>query len=453
MATATSIPPRAQPADLTAEQIFERTKVRELRLSRLLVFYISIGLLFMLLPGTFLGVWNLISISGRRAAESISPAWIQAHGHAQVMGWIGSFILGIGYYSIPKLRHGSRPFALGIAWVSGVLWMAGVLLRWFANVYLWNWRALLPLSATMELAAFLIFFRAVSQHKPEDSGKSKLEIWIFVVVAGTVGLLLTLLLNLSACIWLAVAGPTPAFPQAFDQRFLMVAAWGFMVPFVWGFSAKWLPTFLGSHDVNNRLLATAAAVLVAGVGCGLAGWFRTATVLVAVATPLAVLALGLFSPALRPPKTKGVHASFPVFIRSAYIWLVIAAALGIWAANAANPAGIWGASRHALTVGFVSMMVFCVGQRVLPAFSGMRLLFSSKLMFAGLLLLTFGCALRVSGEVLAYQEVLSAAWLWLPYSAVLELLAVSLFAVNLIVTFTKKPAPQARLEQVRAAKL
>jgi hypothetical protein len=112
MATATPIPPRVQQADLTAQQIFERTKVRELQLSRLLMFYISGGLLFMLLPGTFLGVWNLISISGRRAAESISPAWIQAHGHAQVMGWIGSFILGIGYYSIPKLRHGSRPFAL-----------------------------------------------------------------------------------------------------------------------------------------------------------------------------------------------------------------------------------------------------------------------------------------------------------------------------------------------------
>lgn len=60
----------------------------------------------MLLPGTFLGVWNLISISGRRAADSISPAWIQAHGHPQVLGWIGSFMLGVGYYSIPKLREG-----------------------------------------------------------------------------------------------------------------------------------------------------------------------------------------------------------------------------------------------------------------------------------------------------------------------------------------------------------
>ena len=92
---------------------YEQTKVREVQLSRVLMFYIVGGLLFMLLPGTFLGVWNLISISGRHAAESVSPSWIQAHGHAQILGWIGSFILGIGYYSIPKLRRGSRP---GRAW-------------------------------------------------------------------------------------------------------------------------------------------------------------------------------------------------------------------------------------------------------------------------------------------------------------------------------------------------
>jgi len=116
MANVTSIPLTVDRADLTADQIVERTWVRELQLSRLLMPYILSGLLFMLLPGTFLGVWNLISISGRRGAENISPAWIQAHGHAQAMGWIGSFIIGICYYSIPKLRHGSRPFALDTAW-------------------------------------------------------------------------------------------------------------------------------------------------------------------------------------------------------------------------------------------------------------------------------------------------------------------------------------------------
>jgi hypothetical protein len=58
--------------------------------------------------------------------------------------------------------------------------------------------------------------------------------------------------------------------------------------------------------------------------------------------------------------------------------------------------GFWGASRHALTVGFVSTMILAVGQRILPAFAGMRLLWSSRLMFVGLFLLTVGCGLRVT---------------------------------------------------------
>jgi hypothetical protein len=116
----------------------------------------------------------------------------------------------------------------------------------------------------------------------------------------------------------------------------------------------------------------------------------------------------------------------------------VAALLGVWAAFTSNAHGIWGASRHALTVGFLSTMVFAIGQRVLPAFSGMKVLFSTKLMLAALALLTLGCALRVSSEVLAYQELVHSAWSWLPVSAITEMTAVTLFAINLILTFTSK---------------
>jgi cbb3-type cytochrome oxidase subunit 1 len=91
-------------AKLSPAEMFEQARVREISLSRLVMAFVSAGLVFMLLPGTFLGVWNLIQISGRASVAAISPAWIQAHGHAQVFGWIGSFILGIGFYSVPKLR-------------------------------------------------------------------------------------------------------------------------------------------------------------------------------------------------------------------------------------------------------------------------------------------------------------------------------------------------------------
>jgi hypothetical protein len=93
--------------DSKTKSNMDRAIVREQSLSRMLMTYIVTGLAFMLLPGTFLGVWNLIKISNRDEAESIAPAWIQAHGHAQLFGSVGTFILGIGFYSIPKLRTDS----------------------------------------------------------------------------------------------------------------------------------------------------------------------------------------------------------------------------------------------------------------------------------------------------------------------------------------------------------
>lgn len=429
------------------EQIFEISRQREVQLSRMLVAYIGTGLAFMLLPGTFLGVWNLIKISAHTGPGSISPAWIQAHGHAQILGWVGSFILGIGFYSIPKLRR-ADPFAMSAAWLCFGLWTGGVAMRWLANVYLWQWRALLPVSAAMEIAAFFIFLHSVSGHRPaslQPAARTKFEAWTLVVMLGTFGFLISLILNLAGVLWVATSGSSPAFPHAFDQRFLVLITWGFLVPTVWGFSSRWLPTFLGLKKSDWRLLLGTAAVNTTAVAIALAGKFLVSTLLLLAGTLLVSVALGVFERSQQNAKLNGVHSSFPVFIRIAYGWLLVAASLGIWAVTSGDPSGgIGGASRHALTVGFVSTMVFAIGQRILPAFSGMRLLFSTRLMFAALALLTVGCVLRVSSEVLAYPGFASWAWHLLPLSAITELTAVFLFALNLSFTFLQRPAPQLR---------
>ncbi len=304
---------------------------------------------------------------------------------------------------------------------------------------------LLPLSAVLELAAFVIFFRTVSGHRPQGKGndnekeKGKLDEWVWVVIAGSVGLLLTLLINLGATLFLALRGASPELPADFDQRFLVLQTWGFLVPFVWGFSAKWLPVFLGLRPVRGRVLLLAVAVNSAGVIVAMMGWMRAAVLLLLGGIIVAIGALRFVEPTQQPAKVKGVHTSFPVFVRLAYAWAVVAAALGIWASWVEDSHGIWGASRHALTVGFLATMVFCVGQRVLPAFSGMRLLFSTKLMFLALLTLTAGCLLRVSSEILAYEGFAHWAWSWLPVSALTEMTAVTLFAVNLFATFAQRP--------------
>jgi uncharacterized protein involved in response to NO len=422
----------------TPQQIFEVTAARELRLSRLLIAYIASGLFFMLLPGTFLGVWNLLAISSHRSVETVSPAWIQAHGHAQVFGWIGNFILGIGYYSIPKLRR-MKPFALWAPWTSLGTWFLGVTLRWIAGVYEWHWRALLPLSAGLEMAAFLIFLPIVSGHHPEGGDqKPKLDQWVLVVIAGCIGWFSALLINLVSAVFLAWRASSPVLPHDFDQRFLILQTWGFLVPFIWGFSAKWLPVFLGLRALRSRQLLWAVGLNAAGVIAALFGLIVSSTFLLLAAFSFAVYALRLFEPSERAPKIKGVHASFPIFIRVAYGWALLSSVLAIWAATTSNSAGIWGAARHALTVGFVALMVFCIGQRILPAFSGVRVLFSTKLMFAALASLSIGCLLRVSSEILAYQGFAHFAWSWLPVSAITELIAVTIFAVNLALTFLTK---------------
>lgn len=414
---------------------------RERARSRALVAFVSTGLVFMLVPGTLLGVWNLLQIGARGGASFVPAAWLQAHGHAQVFGWIGTFILGIGLYSIPSTVL-PAPRLLRRTWACWSLWTAGAGMRWATGVYAWHWRLLLPASAALELAAFLIFLRLAAGHRSAEGGMGA---WVRVVLAATAGMAATLVMNLALAAAAAWRGNDPAIPHGIDQRFLVLAAWGFMAPFVWGFSARWLPRLLGLAEPRPRALGAAVAFNTVGVVLALANVIGAAMVLLLAGAVSVTVAIRLFEPAIGPAKTRGVHASFPAFVRIAYGWMIVGALLGVGAAAWDTSGGLWGASRHAFTVGFIAMMVFVIGPRMLPAFAGVRALWSPRLMFGSLALLTVGCALRVASESFAYQSNAPIAWAILPISGLVELGAITLFAVNLGVTvlFGEDIAPAA----------
>lgn len=427
-----------------AETAAQAAISREKALQRLVTAFISAGLVFLLLPGTFLGVWNLIAISASRSAHSLSSPWIQAHGQAQIFGWIGTFVIGIGFYSLSKMGR-LTPFAVQRGWQSWALWVCGVGLRWVTGVYGWHWRVMLPLSAGLQLAGFLLFFWTVRKHKPSQLAgvapqPRSPEVWMRLVIASTFAFLIALLLNLAAALCASFVASSPALPPAADRHLLLISAWAFLVVSVWGFNARWLPVFLGLRQPHARGLLIALTILIAGVIAGVAGALVLSGVLLLAACLVAIRSLHIFERSVQPPKLNGIHPSFPYFVRGAYVWLVIAAALSICVPLFDRNGGIGGASRHALTVGFLATMVFAIGQRVLPAFCGMHVLFSKKLMFAALSLLNIGCLLRVASEIPAYERNLALAWSILPVSAVIELTAVALFATNLIVTFLRPPA-------------
>ena len=407
---------------------------RERRRSFMLRAWIFSGLFFMALPGTLLGFSNLMAISAHHGAADLPTTWIEGHGHAQVFGWIGSFILGIGFYSQPTCRTTTIPLT------SFGLWTAGVAMRWVANIYSWHWKILLPLSAGFELAGLLLFIVTASRHKLPESSQGKrvrrpMELWMISVLAGTTGLAVAVIFNLAECIRLSNGGANPSFPHILDQKYLVVLGWGFLVPVVWGFSARWLPTLLAIERPYPKAFRLALLLNIAGVLFGVMGWIALGAAMLAAGAIAILPALHLTQRTSGTAKVQGIHPSFPIFIRVAYLWLIIAGSMTVLAMLYDKHGGIWGASRHALTVGFVATMVFAIGPRILPHFAGVQKVFSKRLMFLSLLLLQCGCTLRVLSEPLAYEGLVSFAWKVLPVSGMLELGGVLLFAVNIALTF------------------
>jgi hypothetical protein len=82
----------------------------------------------------------------------------------------------------------------------------------------------------------------------------------------------------------------------------VLETWGFLVPFVWGFSAKWLPIFLGLRPVRGRVLLLAVAVNSVGVIAAMMGWMKSALLLLLAGIILAIWALRFVEPTSSPPR-------------------------------------------------------------------------------------------------------------------------------------------------------
>ena len=473
--TAWALPAQWQAAfqrDRQSAEVSAADPLPERRAARLLAAFILSGLAYLALPGTFLGVWNLIEIAAHRTAAGASSAWIQAHGHAQVFGWVGSFILGISLFILPKVR-GAPLRSLRLGWLTWALWTAGVGWRWGCGVGLHGWRVGLPASAILELAAlglsqYLLFFprrgrpnsgrrsrwsRLRSgfdgrQRRPTPLGASPScrdsrrprrrpkDLGSLLGIAGFGGLAAALIVNAMAAFRTAAANAIPQYPARLDRMTVELALWGFMLPLAWGYSTRFVTIFAGLRPPRQRAATVLGAGVMALIALLLAGQFALADSLAAILVGVAAWALRIFEPAAKPAKRLGVYRHFPAFIRLAYGWLAAGTALEL-AANFQPALG--GAARHALTVGFVATLIFAIGPRILPAFLSSRELFSSRLMASSLWLLAVGCLARVASEAAAYSGAAGWAWKVLPASAFLELAAVLLFVANLALTLAHPP--------------
>ncbi|MGE5578094.1 MAG: NnrS family protein, partial [Syntrophothermus sp.] len=146
--------------------------------------------------------------------------------------------------------------------------------------------------------------------------------------------------------------------------------------------------------------------------------------------------------------------SYEKFIYFSFIWLFIAelawSGFAVYEALSGTtvPHALVGSYRHAITVGFISMMIFGYASRIFPVFTGEELRFP-KATNATFWLVAAGNTMRVLFQPIAVFTGKGVFFALMASSSVLEVAGLALFSVNIWLTVQK--AQHAMLETPAAS--
>jgi hypothetical protein len=387
--------------------------------------FFKAGIAVALSLGAVWGAYLLLRIgfTGRFAAAGLHE--VNAHGHAQIFGWVGLFVMGFACQVFPRfwgtsLAHPRLAFA-GLG-----LMLAGLVARSVGEPLAGSFPIAGPVALTgawLEVVAIGLFVWVVltTWHA---SGKG------LTISDGY--LLCALGWFVAQAVYEAVYLNATLAAASREQLLTLVATWqgplreiqihGFALLMILGVSQRLLPSFYGFPAIGRRvsllaLVAVNAAIVgeVAGLllmrtaGHAWAGlWYSSVLLLAGVVGTLA-WKLGVFG------RARSADRSLK-FVRAAYAWLLVSLTMLVllpayqfallpWLAPSGEAARIgfshayYGAIRHAITVGFISLMIVGVAARVVPFLNRFDI-HELTALWAPFVLLNLGCALRVVTQTL-----------------------------------------------------
>lgn len=381
--------------------------------------FFTAAILSVLTVGASWGVLILWRIGFAERFTGVSIHEVNAHGYAQITGWVGLFMMGFGYQSLPRLMRGelvaprlaTPVFATtltGMVLASTGLGAAGLGVSA-------TWTVVLAvLGHALVLAATVVFALQLAATVRRGGQPTR-------PVVGFVG---------SALVWLvAQAGFglwhtwTTMTAGTRDEMLWYIATYqaplrdiqihGLGLMMILGVSSHLLPQLFGVPRTSDRRAWTALALIDAAVVGEVVVfiWYRWVDdhrVAALLMVPWLMLAVGvaimawpwrLWRPLPRPDRRSGK------FVRAAYGWLALSLAMLLLLPVYQVASGIpfshayYGSIRHAITVGFISLMIMGVSARVVPALRGIHPAALGSLM-GPFVLVNTGCFLRVSLQTL-----------------------------------------------------
>jgi uncharacterized protein involved in response to NO len=379
------------------------------------------------------------------------PALVQAHGHLQVLGWVGFFVIGMGFRLIP--RFAGRPLRFApVTPVILVLILTALLGRAVAQPWLDKpgMTALLVGSAWMELVGALLFAGVVVATLTPVA--RTLSVAPFFLLGG-LGLLGQAVL---AALWLPALLPTlPVMTPGRDGVLLDLQFYAFLLPFVLGVSLRSLPTFFKHRAPRSWELWVLAGLLAIGSslsaapalwGPGLEGGRsqQIGALLIAAAMVGAFLETGVWKRAegLRPSAR---HTA--LLLRTAYIWLLLAAGLLAFSAvsglRSGQPVQNYEADavRHMLALGLFSTLIAGMAQLLLPWLAQRRLNRRAAKTETWVLwsLFTLAAVLRTSGALLEGFGAGNERYWLIVISGLLGIAAVLFLGMSVLHAAWKRP--------------
>jgi uncharacterized protein involved in response to NO len=405
------------------------------------------ALVTVLTIGCTLGAINLAVMGFGADLTAVWAPLIQAHGYAQMFGWVGLFIMGIAYHTVPRffLRPLRRP---RLVRPSFGLTGAALGLRFVAQPFAAQHpaaAALLVVSALLGLGGMTLFVWAMYDTLRQGSDRVGSPAGTLYLAAGFAGLWVGQAATLVLMVTLAWHGQD-AIPTAADAPYLRLVLSGAIVTTILGYTLRTVPHMLGLRPppagvMRGILAAYIAAVLMEiAADSGLLGAISHEMGAVGAAGELLALLgftarSGVFNPSALRTTALAVRNPWPErFVRMAYGWLLISAALNLayslraWAANPV-PHAFVASYHHALTVGFISLMILGMSMRLVPVFIGAM---NRRPALAGVVfvLINVGNVTRVVSEGLA-QVVGGGFYVAMGLSGLIEVAGLTIYAVAL----------------------